>query len=314
MIRILTGLISIGFFLLPLHADDATDASPTVDPGDVFAIQGGTVLTQDEIDAAFSKIPAEFRLAYIRDGTRVNQLVQQLLRRKIVAGDAIAAHYNEEPVIKNRMLMAAEKELAAAWTEKIIEDAPEADYEALAHEHYLANPDSFMTAEIVDVSHILVNNEDRSSEEALELALSLREQLLEDPARFEDMVTEYSDDPSKGANGGRFPRTERGQMVRAFEEMAFSMEEIGAISEPVETAYGYHIIRLNERFAPRLKPFEDIKAKAMEQARQAYLAEYRSRYLRKLLSEPIEIPEQAVAAMARRYYGENLERAPVYEE
>jgi peptidyl-prolyl cis-trans isomerase C len=241
-------------------------------------------------------------------------LVQQLLRSKIVAEDSLAAHYDEEPVVKKRMAMAAEKELAAAWVEKVVEDAPEADYETLAHERYLANPDSFMTTETVDVSHILVNNEDRSSEEALKLASSLREQLLEDPARFEDMVMEYSDDPSKGTNGGRFPTTNRGQMVKAFEEMAFSMEDIGAISEPVETAYGYHIIRLNERFAPRLKPFDDVKAGVMVQARQDYLAEYRSRYLRKLLSDPIEIRQQAVAVMARRHFGEDLELAPVYEE
>ena len=117
-----------------------------------------------------------------------------------------------------------------------------------------------MTEEIIDVSHILVNSEDRSSAEALLLASSLREQLLEDPSRFEAMVMEFSDDPSKGSNKGRFARTKRGQMVKPFEDVSFAMENTGDISEPVATAYGYHIIRLNGKFPARPMPFEEIKA------------------------------------------------------
>ena len=106
----------------------------------------------------------------------------------------------------------------------------------------------------------------------------------------------------------------KGQMVKAFEAAAFAMENDGDISEPVETAYGYHLIRLNSRNPEGLMPFESVKAQAMGQARTKYLTDYRSRYVRELQATPIEMTEAAVEAMAKRYFGENLELAPDYKE
>ena len=314
-IRVITFLLSAGLSLTHANAQEYEPAAPQAgSPDDPFAIQGNAVVTQAEIDAAFSQIPAEYRLPFIRNGERVNKLLTNLLRSRLVAAKATEAEYDEEQLIQTRMALAAEKELAEAWMAHVVENAPEADYEALAYEQYLANPDSFTTEAMVDVSHILISSESRSEEEALNKALDLRQQLLEDPGRFDTLVEEYSEDPGKASNGGRYARVTRGQMVKPFEEMAFSMETPGAISEPVKTSYGYHIIRLNRAFPAGLTPFESVKAQTMIQAQEKYLAEYRVGYLRKLSSPPIEIPAGAVEAMARRYFGENLELAPDYAE
>ncbi len=312
--RPLAGTFLLVLFLTSLQAEEMSQKSSLGESEDVFAKQGDVVLTQGELDAAFSRIPAEYRLSFIRNGERVDRLVGDLLRIKLAAADAIAAGFDKDPLVKGRISLAAEKELAEGWMAKVKADAPDADYAALAHEYYLANPDKFMTDEVRDVSHILVNNEDRSSEEALQLASSLREQLLEDPSRFEEFVKQYSDDPSKAGNGGRFPRMIRGQMVKPFEDVAFALENVGDLSEPVETNYGYHIIRLNQQYPSRPQPFEDVKAEAMAQAREKYLENYRSRYLRKLVADPIELQKGAVEVMAKRYFGENLELAPEYKE
>ena len=286
----------------------------TGSPDDVFAIQGEASLTQAEIDAAFSQIPAEYRLAFIRDGERVNKLLIKLLRSRLVADAARAAAYDKEMLVQTRMTLAAEKELAEAWIAHVVETAPEADYEALAYEYYLVNPDKFTTEASVDVSHILISSETRPEEEALARALEVRQRLLDDPASFDALVEEYSEDPGKASNGGRYPRVERGQMVKPFEEMAFSMQTPGEISEPVKTTYGYHVIRLNQVFPAGLTPFESVKAQSVKQAREKYLSEYRIRYLRQLSSAQIELPDGAVEAMVKRYFGENLELAPDYAE
>jgi len=311
--------VSVGFLptaiiALLFHSADLYAEPDGIDPGKILAIQGDVVLTQDEIDAEFSKISPEYRLNYIRDGERVNQLVAGLLRAKIVAADAKKANYDKDPIVSARLTLVADKELAETWVRKLMEDAPEADYELLANEEYLAYPDEFMTEEMVDVSHILINNEKRNNEEAFQLAQSLRARLTEDPALFDEFVTEYSEDPSKFANAGQFPRVTRGQMVQAFEEMAFAMENPGDISQPVETAYGYHIIRLNEKFPPRVLPFSEVKEEAMTKAKARHVDAYRSRYIKGLLSDPIEIPEGAVENMLKRYFGEELQLAPDYIE
>jgi parvulin-like peptidyl-prolyl isomerase len=131
---------------------------------------------------------------------------------------------------------------------------------------------------------------------------------------FDDYVEEYSEDPSKGMNRGSFHSMQRGEMVKPFEDASFAMEVEGEISEPVETNYGFHIIRFNKRYPPRVKKYEDVKADAMTMARKRYLEDYRTRYIRKLIEDPIELPEGAVEAMAKRHFGENLELAPKYQE
>lgn len=282
------------------------------DPNEIFARQGDQVFTQEEMDAAFSRIPEEHRLAFIRDGGRVDQLLQNLLRARQIAAAARAEGFDEQEIVAARMRLAAEKELAEAWMEHVLANAPEADFAALAEEYYLANRDEFMTEEMVDVSHILVSTENRSQDAALEIVEDLQDRLDEDPAQFDALVMEYSEDPGKATNQGRYPQMLRGQMVAPFEETAFSLEEPGQISEPVETTYGYHLIRLNREIPPQQVPFEQVKQRLEEQAKKDHLNRYRSRYIVGLNEDPIDIPEGAVEVMVKRHFGENLERAPDY--
>lgn len=279
-----------------------------------LATMGDVVLTQAEIDAAISEIPPEKRLPFVRDGEKVKMLVRNLLRNKVLAEEARKAAFDQETLVKLRLAQAAELELATEWIKKVVDDAPSVDYEAIAHENYLANPEVWKSEDRIDVSHILISSESRSTEAAGQLATTLWEELQTEPSHFDAMVEEYSDDPSKAANGGRFPSVKKDDMVKPFEEAAFAMENPGDISTPIKTAYGYHIIRLNRKIPGVVPPFEDIQAQAMEQAREKYLVDYRTRYLRGLLSDPIVLPEGATEELAKRYFGENLELAPNFSE
>jgi len=100
--------------------------------------------------------------------------------------------------------------------------------------------------ESVVLSHILL--EILPSEEARECAeerIDFIYRLLMDGADFDSVASEYSDDPSK-SNCGKLGFTERNDLVPEYEEVAYELEE-GAISEVVESRYGFHIIRLIDR-------------------------------------------------------------------
>lgn len=106
--------------------------------------------------------------------------------------------------------------------------------------------------EEMDVSHILIGYQGataatadvtRTKEEALALATELKTKLTTGES-FETLARDYSDGES-AAEGGKFGRFGRGEMVAAFEEAAFSLA-VGSISEPVETQFGYHLIRADE--------------------------------------------------------------------
>jgi peptidyl-prolyl cis-trans isomerase C len=275
---------------------------------------GEVVLTQAEIDAAFSKIPPENRLRFIRDGEKVELLVRNLLRNKALAEEAKKAAYDQQTLVSLRLALATENELASEWLTKVVDDAPPVDYEAIAYENYLVHPEVWKSEDRIDVSHILLSSESRSPEAAEQLATEIWEELQIDPARFDSMVEEYSEDPSKKVNGGRFPQVRKDDMVKPFEKAAFAMASPGEISPPVETAYGFHIIRLNRKLPGTVPPFDEVKATAMEQAREKYLTDYRTRYLRQLLSDPLVLPDGATEEMAQRYFGEDLELAPEFSD
>jgi parvulin-like peptidyl-prolyl isomerase len=101
----------------------------------------------------------------------------------------------------------------------------------------------------VHAAHILIMYEgatragadvDRTKEEALKLAQDLHTK-LENGADFSQLAGEYSDCPSS-ARGGDLGIFGKGQMVKPFEDAAFSLEK-GEISDIVETQFGYHIIK-----------------------------------------------------------------------
>ncbi len=298
----------------PLGAQDFTREA-TVDKNDpnvVFAWQSDAVLTQVGIDAAFSKIPDEHRLAFIRDGGKVDKMVRNIMRNEVLALDAMANGLAEDPLIRERMIQAAHKELAEAWVEAIKDNAPEADYEAMAYEDYLGHPEKYQTDAVIDVTHILIGTKTRTDQEALALSHDVRQRALDEPDSFTELVMTYSDDPAKEKNQGSYLRMRPGQMVGAFENTAYALTEPGEISTPVKTEFGYHIIRLDARYEPRQKSFDEVREEAVAQMKLEHETAYQQTYIRGVLGEGIVLPEGSVEVMLKRYFGENLENAPQY--
>lgn len=106
--------------------------------------------------------------------------------------------------------------------------------------------------------------------------------MLKEGADFEELVLKYSDDTGTASKGGDLGFFERRQMVQAFDEMAFSMD-IGDISEPVQTNFGYHIIMVTDK---QLYPaFEDDRENLLNMyKKQRYDIDY-SNYINSLKSK-----------------------------
>jgi peptidyl-prolyl cis-trans isomerase SurA len=102
--------------------------------------------------------------------------------------------------------------------------------------------------ESVRLSHIFLAWKPSAASErrARALADSLRALLAADPARFGELAKAFSQDAASAAGGGSIGRTKRGSLVRPYEEAAYRLET-GAITEPVRSDFGWHVIRLDAR-------------------------------------------------------------------
>jgi parvulin-like peptidyl-prolyl isomerase len=109
------------------------------------------------------------------------------------------------------------------------------------------------------VKHILLMTQGKSEEEKKEVRAKMEEILAKARAGedFEKLAKEYSEDPGSKDKGGLYENFGRGQMVKPFEDAAFSVE-IGEISDIVETRYGYHIIKVMNR-KKETEPLEKIR-------------------------------------------------------
>ena len=292
-------IISLLFLSLTVQASE-----PDTD-SEILAKRGDGVVTQMMFSARAEKIPAEARLGALRDGGRLQDVINTLLLRAQLAADARKAGFQNEKIVAARMQLAADAELAEAWMTRYVESQPEGDYEQLAYEYYQTHPEEMMSSEKIDVSHILVSTKERSQEDALELATSLSEQLEKDPSIFDELVTEHSDDPSAASNAGKFHDVKRGDMVTEFDKMSFSLE-VGEISDPVKTMYGYHIIRLDTRTAPEKLNFERVKQRLMDNEFKQHDDRIKQDYLGRLTSLDVEMSEQQLGELIDRLFGKDF--------
>lgn len=145
--------------------------------------------------------------------------------------------------------------------------------------HYDDHPDRFMTLLLHEAEHILIAAH-RDDADAFAAARAKAEQLharlQQAPERFAELARAFSDCAS-GADGGRLGQLGPGETTPPFEAELQRLAP-GELSAPVETAYGFHLIRLLRRGEPQRLPFEavsaTIAARLAEQAQRRAIARY----------------------------------------
>lgn len=271
----------------------------------VLAAQGDAVITHEQFGAAVDRLPADRRFQTVRTRSRFEDMLDRMMLSNQLSTDAREAGFNLEPIVLARMKLAAEEELAKAWMDHYLEQIDDADYEAMARERYQLNRDRYMTPETIDVTHILVDRKTRSKGEALELALELEARVNASPDDFEALVMQYSDDPSKAGNKGSFKGVKRGDMVPAFEKRAFELAP-GEVSEPVETPYGFHVIRLDAIHPPAPIPFEQVRVGLEREMKKRHLDRARDTYLMEVSTGELLITQESIENMVEQVFGKDV--------
>ncbi len=134
---------------------------------------------------------------------------------------------------------------------------------AEVRKQYDDNIKSYSKAEERGASHILVavkpGASDADKAAAKDKAERLAKEVRASPARFAELAKANSDDPGSAAQGGDLGTFARGSMVKAFEDAVFAAKS-GDIVGPVETEFGYHVIRVTGIEGGRTRSFDEVKA------------------------------------------------------
>lgn len=139
--------------------------------------------------------------------------------------------------------------------------------DTLAQTHYDDNKQNYLVLEERKASHILLKPEE-GDDEAIAAAT---QQLLDIKARVEGgeefaaIATEVSKDLGSAKLGGSLGQFGRGQMVPPFEEALFAMTEPGALSDPVESEFGVHLILLEQIVEEHGAKFDEVKSDIITQ-------------------------------------------------
>ena len=224
----------------------------------ILANVGGIAITNAEIDEFLANLGQRGQGYNNPEGRKI--ILNQLVANKLLLLEARKNLYEMEPEFKAQLAKFKDSLLVSYATEKAISAVTVSDKEA--EDYYNANSERFMGEETVSASHILVETEEEAREIYARIAAG---------ASFEEEALAHSTCPSK-ANGGNLGEFGRGQMVPEFDEAVFSME-VGELRGPVQTQFGYHLIRLNSKGEETEMPFdavkEQLKAKLMQDKQQA---------------------------------------------
>jgi peptidyl-prolyl cis-trans isomerase D len=155
----------------------------------------------------------------------------------------------------------------------VVEHAAKVTDEELKN-YYQANIERYQTPEERRASHILIPAAASASAEDKAKAKAQTEDLLKQikssPGKFAELAARFSKDPGSAEKGGDLGFFGRGLMVKPFDTAVFALK-VGELAGPVETQYGYHIIRLDKVKPSQTTPFEAVKQKIVDEVRKSKL-------------------------------------------
>jgi len=234
-------------------------APPQLAPDAVVITVGDEKVTRAQFERIMASVPENQRAQFNSPAGR-KRLADQLVELKAMAREARTEKLENDPLVKAEIALRVDQALAQRLYQTFLETAKPDD--AALHAYYEEHKSEW---EQVKAKHILIRfkgsgvplkdgQKDRTDEEALTLANDLRAKILAGGS-FDELAKANSDDTGNANTGGELGTFEKGRMVPPFEKAAFAAE-IGKVTEPVKSQFGYHLIVVEEH---KTKPFDEVK-------------------------------------------------------
>jgi peptidyl-prolyl cis-trans isomerase C len=223
-------------------------AVPAMAADKVLAKVNGKDVTEADLRLASAEIGPNLGNMPPEQRTRV--LVEYITENRLMAEAADKAGFGNDASMADRLAYYKGRALRDVFFAKSIEAAvPEADAKAL-YEKKVAEQ---KPVEEIRASHILVEKEDEAKDIVAKLKAG---------GDFAALAKEKSKDTGSGAQGGDLGYFAKGQMVKPFEEAAWALKN-GEISVPVQSQFGWHVIKLVDKRNRPAPTFDSVRDRIM---------------------------------------------------
>jgi peptidyl-prolyl cis-trans isomerase C len=229
----------------PADAAKPAEAAKPVDPATVVATVGAEKITEADIQEALADLGQQF--AQMPPEQRRAAALSAVIEIKLLAAEARTKGFDKSDDFKSKMQFLEER---ALHSEVIEQEVVATITDAEIRKRYDTEIANTPPANEVHARHILV----KTKEEADAIVKQ-----LDGGAKFEDIAKEKSSDPGSGAQGGDLGWFSPGQMVPEFEAAAFATEPGTYTKTPVQSQFGFHIIKVEDKRAKQPPAFDQVK-------------------------------------------------------
>ena len=268
----LATLLLVAGASLPLVAQQPAAPKPQ---DKIVAQINGEVITQSQLDNLYDSLNLQMRQQYERAGGKA-AFLDNYTRKRLLLQEALKAGFDKRPEVQQAVDAAKESALFDRYVKEVV--SQQIVTNEMVRKYYDDHHDDFNEPEQVKAYHIIVmyngtgpkpKTKDEAKAEVEKIANDLRERAKGwtqvDAAQqahlmlsaFNDAAKAYSEDGT-APRGGELGWFEHGKMDKTFEDVAFGLKP-GTMSDPFETRFGYHIVFVESRKAPRVTPFDEAK-------------------------------------------------------
>lgn len=254
---------------LPAHAADVT------------VLQGaGVSVTTADLRQELARMSPAAQAQFLADPDVLRNVADQVYLRRAFAARALQHGLQQQPQVAYRLQALYDGVLADAEVTRML-DAVQPDDAALekaARATYKAEADRFNRPGETRASHILIaGTDDAARARAQDLLAQLKA-----GASFEKLARENSADPGSAARGGSLGFFGKGKMVAPFEAAVDALQRPGELSPVVQTQFGLHIIRLDERRPAVAQTYEEVRESLKADTLTKMLAQVRDKQTQEL--------------------------------
>lgn len=253
---------------------------------DVLAKIGDREVTISDLNKTIGYLDIQKQQIIEQNPQLKEQFLRQLVQSIVIADLAKKAGYDKKADIIDKLEFFNDSYIANEYLKMEVANnvtVSEDDVKSF----YDARMDDFKIPEMVQVRHILIGVDAGASEEEKQKAKEKAKDILNKINAGEDftkLATEFSDDTTTKQKGGDLGFISRGRLVKPFEDASFALKP-GEISDIVETQFGYHIIKAEEKKDAGFESYDTVKDNLKQKMIQERMQSEVSKFIEKTMNE-----------------------------